>query len=76
MTENSPKAIDVEEGKVYAWCSCGKSKTMPLCDGTHKDLEGDHKPVIYKAEKTETVYFCMCGKTKSAPKCDGTHSKG
>ena len=33
---NSAIALEVEEGKSYFWCSCGKSSKQPLCDGSHK----------------------------------------
>ena len=36
---NSAIAIEVEEGKSYFWCSCGKSLKQPLCDGSHKETE-------------------------------------
>ncbi len=25
--------VDVEAGKSYWWCACGRSKTQPFCDG-------------------------------------------
>ena len=28
-------AVDVEQGKSYYWCSCGKSSKQPFCDGSH-----------------------------------------
>ena len=31
--------IEVEEGKSYFWCSCGKSSKQPFCDGSHKGSE-------------------------------------
>ena len=31
--------IDVEQGKSYYWCSCGKSSKQPFCDGSHKKSE-------------------------------------
>ncbi|KTD30186.1 MULTISPECIES: CDGSH iron-sulfur domain-containing protein [Legionella] len=67
-----PIAYDVEEGKTYYWCSCGKSKTQPLCD--HPMDCGD-KAVPYDATLTETVYFCGCKKTNDPPLCDGSHAK-
>ena len=32
-------AVEVEEGKSYYWCSCGKSSKQPFCDGSHKGTE-------------------------------------
>jgi CDGSH-type Zn-finger protein len=69
--KRSPEGIDVEAGKSYWWCACGRSKTQPFCDGSHKGT--DFKPVEYKAEKTEKVWFCMCRQTGGQPLCDGTH---
>ena len=34
--------LEVEEGKSYFWCSCGKSSKQPLCDGSHKGLSLIH----------------------------------
>ncbi len=33
--QNAPYAVDVEQGETYYWCSCGKSKNQPFCDGSH-----------------------------------------
>jgi CDGSH-type Zn-finger protein len=68
---DSPIVVNVEEGKTYAWCSCGLSGNQPFCDGQHSGTE--FKPVIYKTEKAETKYFCACKKTSNGPFCDGTH---
>ncbi len=66
--------FDVEAGKSYFWCSCGRSKKQPLCDGSHEGT--DFKPVEYKAETTEKFYFCMCKQTADVRgKCDGSHNK-
>lgn len=26
-----PVEIELEPGKLYSWCQCGKSKTQPFC---------------------------------------------
>lgn len=72
VAQSSPYGVEVEEGKVYAWCSCGRSASQPFCDGSHEGT--DFSPLTYKAEKTETVFFCGCKKTKNQPLCDGSHS--
>ena len=36
IAAKSPFAVNVEKGKDYYWCSCGKSKSQPFCDGSHK----------------------------------------
>ena len=36
IAQKSPYGVDVEEGKSYFWCACGKSANQPFCDGSHK----------------------------------------
>ena len=63
----------VEKDKSYFWCSCGKSKNQPFCDGSHAGSR--FTPLNYVAAKTETKYFCTCKKTQNKPFCDGSHNK-
>ena len=72
VAQKSPYAVDVEAGKSYWWCACGKSKSQPFCDGSHKGSE--LAPVEYKAEKSGTAYFCGCKHTSNGALCDGSHS--
>ena len=71
---NTPYAIDVEAGKSYWWCACGKSAKQPFCDGAHKAI--GMAPVKYDATESKKVFFCGCKATAKQPMCDGTHSKG
>jgi len=68
-----PLAIDVEAGNSYWWCACGRSKSQPFCDGSHKGT--GFTPVEWKAEKAEQAWFCACKRTGSRPMCDGSHKQ-
>jgi len=73
IAQKSPYPVEVEAGKSYYWCSCGKSQKQPFCDGSHKGSE--FSPVPFTAEKTETKYFCGCKMTANQPFCDGAHAR-
>ena len=36
VAQNAPYPIEVEAGKSYFWCACGKSGQQPFCDGSHQ----------------------------------------
>ena len=72
IAQKSPYAVEVESGKSYYWCSCGKSNSQPFCDGSHQG--STFTPVEYKATENKTVYFCGCKHTATQPMCDGAHS--
>uniref|UniRef100_A0A023EEN4 Iron-binding zinc finger CDGSH type domain-containing protein n=1 Tax=Aedes albopictus TaxID=7160 RepID=A0A023EEN4_AEDAL len=73
--DKKPFKIELVEGKRYSWCLCGRSKTQPLCDGTHKieQYKITLRPVRFQVEKTGTYWLCNCKHTKNRPFCDGTH---
>ena len=72
VAQKAPYAVDVEEGKSYFWCACGKSANQPFCDGAHQDTE--FLPMKFEATESKTVYFCGCKKGNNLPLCDGTHN--
>ncbi len=63
--------VEVEAGKTYYWCACGRSAKQPFCDGSHG--ETGIAPVAYVAEATGKAFFCGCKATKNEPLCDGSH---
>ena len=67
----TPYMVEVEAGKRYFWCSCGRSKNQPFCDGSHEGTS--FEPVAFVAETTGTMSLCGCKKTDDEPYCDGSH---
>ena len=39
LFQKSPMPIEVEDGKTYFWCACGKSATQPLCVGSLSKIQ-------------------------------------
>ncbi|MEL6417147.1 MAG: CDGSH iron-sulfur domain-containing protein [Pseudomonadota bacterium] len=72
VAQKAPFPVEVEEGKTYFWCACGRSASQPFCDGSHKDT--DIAPTKYTAEASKKLFFCGCKATDKAPLCDGTHN--
>ena len=68
---DTPFAVDVQQGKDYWWCACGRSANQPFCDGSHKVT--DITPIKYSATESKTVWFCGCKASGNKPLCDGTH---
>lgn len=71
IASRTPLPVDVEEGKTYWWCTCGKSAKQPFCDGSHKGTE--FTPMKYDATQTGKLWFCGCKHTAKPPLCDGSH---
>jgi len=72
VAQKSPYPVEVEAGKKYFWCACGKSSKQPFCDGSHEGT--DFLRMSYTAEDAKTLYFCGCKHTDGAPLCDGSHN--
>lgn len=73
IAQRKPCLAQVEAGKTYFWCTCGRSSRQPFCDGSHKTT--DFQPLKWTAEKTEEKLFCACKHTRSQPFCDGAHNQ-
>ena len=73
IASKTPFGVDVEAGKSYWWCACGKSAKQPFCDGSHKGSE--FIPIQFDATKSEKLWFCGCKHSAKPPFCDGTHKK-
>ena len=72
IAQKSPYVLKMKPGSFY-WCTCGKSKKQPMCDGSHTGTS--FKPLAWTAPATEQKYFCACKQTAGVPFCDGKHQK-
>lgn len=72
IAAKAPVKVELEAGKDYFWCRCGKSTTQPFCDGSHKG--SSITPLKFTAEKSGDVALCQCKSSGNAPFCDGTHA--
>lgn len=68
-----PVKVELEAGKDYFWCTCGRSEKQPFCDGSHQGTP--YTPEKFTAEKTESRFMCACKDTENAPFCDGSHNR-
>ncbi len=74
ICQKAPYKIELEAGKKYWWCSCGKSANQPFCDGAHKG--SGMKAVLVEPQETKTYYMCGCKYAKDGSAfCDGSHNQ-
>jgi len=72
IPQKRPYPMQVEAGKEYHVCMCGKSQNQPLCDGSHAG--SGLGPKVFKATEAGFVAFCGCKPSADETgKCDGTH---
>ncbi|MCL4188834.1 MAG: CDGSH iron-sulfur domain-containing protein [Rhodobacteraceae bacterium] len=69
----APFPAEVEAGRTYAWCACGRSGRQPFCDGSHKGTA--FTPLRWTADTDGRRFFCGCKATATPPFCDGSHRR-
>jgi CDGSH-type Zn-finger protein len=72
IAQKSPFVLNMKPG-TYWWCACGKSKSQPFCDGSHKG--SGFAPLKAEIAEEKTVAWCGCKHSKYGCFCDGNHSK-
>lgn len=72
VAQTGPYQVDLEEGKSYFYCACGRSQKQPFCDGSHKDT--GIEPVKFSPPHSGTFNLCGCKDTDDEPYCDGSHN--
>lgn len=73
VAATKPCYAELKRGRTYYWCSCGRSKRQPYCDGSHAGT-GLQPLACTAREDGEEVLFCACKRTRTPPWCDGSHN--
>lgn len=71
IADNKPIKTELEKGKEYYFCVCGRSASQPFCDGSHQGT--GFEPKRFLADEDGDAWLCRCKHTANAPYCDGTH---
>ena len=72
IADNKPVSVNLEQGKDYYFCTCGKSSQQPFCDGSHSG--SIFTPQKFTAEKDAEAWLCSCKQSSNTPFCDGSHT--
>ncbi len=73
IADTKPQAVELKAGETVWWCSCGRSKDQPFCDGSHQGSE--FAPIEFTADKDGKFFFCLCKRSATQPLCDGSHKQ-
>jgi methylamine---glutamate N-methyltransferase subunit C len=74
VADNKPVKVNLLKGQEYHFCTCGRSKSQPFCDGSHVGTSFTPRVIVSDADNEE-AYLCACKHTGNAPYCDGTHKQ-
>ncbi|WP_295893488.1 glutamate synthase-related protein [uncultured Vibrio sp.] len=73
IADNKPIKVELTKDQEYYFCTCGRSKNQPYCDGSHSGT--DFKPKSFVAESSGDAYLCKCKHSANLPFCDGSHKQ-
>jgi len=73
VADNKPVKVNLRKGQEYHFCTCGRSKSQPFCDGSH--VGTSFTPRVIVTDEDEEAFLCACKHTGNAPYCDGSHKQ-
>jgi glutamate synthase domain-containing protein 2/CDGSH-type Zn-finger protein len=73
IADNKPIRVNLSKGQEYHFCTCGRSRSQPFCDGSHAGTA--FTPRVIVSDQDQEAYLCACKHTANAPFCDGTHAR-
>lgn len=73
IADNQPVRVELAKGQEYHFCTCGRSRSQPFCDGSHTGTP--FTPRVIVSDRGGEAWLCACKHTRNAPYCDGTHKQ-
>lgn len=73
VADNKPVKVTLSKGQEYHFCTCGRSKSQPFCDGSH--VGTNFTPRVVVSDSDHEAYLCACKHTANTPYCDGSHKQ-
>lgn len=73
IADNKPVKVSLAKGQEYHFCTCGRSKSQPFCDGSH--VGTSFNPRVIVSDEDGDAYLCACKHTGTTPFCDGSHKQ-
>jgi glutamate synthase domain-containing protein 2/CDGSH-type Zn-finger protein len=73
IADNKPVRVELAKGQEYHFCTCGRSRSQPFCDGSHTGTL--FTPRVVVADQDGEAWLCACKHTGNPPFCDGTHKQ-
>jgi glutamate synthase domain-containing protein 2 len=73
IADNKPAKVTLAKGQEYHFCTCGRSKSQPSCDGSH--MGTSFTPKVIVPDTDGAAYLCACKHTGNSPYCDGSHKQ-
>lgn len=73
IADNKPVKVSLAKGQEYHFCTCGRSKSQPFCDGSHAGTS--FTPRVIVSDEEGDAFLCACKHTRTTPFCDGSHQQ-
>ncbi|MDQ6981466.1 MAG: glutamate synthase-related protein [Mariprofundus sp.] len=73
IADNKPVKVNLAKGQEYHFCTCGRSKSQPFCDGSH--VGTPFTPRVITVDEDQEAWLCACKHSNNLPFCDGTHKQ-
>ena len=65
IADNKPAKVTLAKGQEYHFCTCGRSKSQPSCDGSHAGTSFTPKVIV--PDNDGVAYLCACKHTATSP---------